>query len=96
MVWTLLEGIVGALIVFGLDELTGSEISVGVFYLFPVFRVAWKAGRKWALANRILSSALWMIADRNSNRSYSTPMIAYWNTAVRFGFFFSCISFLPP
>jgi diguanylate cyclase (GGDEF)-like protein len=80
---TLAEGFIGATLVFGIDLLISPQISVGIFYLFPVFRVAWKGNRKSAVAMCLLCSALWMIADFNSNRIYSSAIIGYWNAIVR-------------
>src|SRR5689334_4080026 len=87
--WTLLETAVGAFLVFGIDVLTGSDISVGVFYLFPVFRGAWKGGRASVIVVGILCAILWIAADLNSGRIHPSQMIVYWNAMVRFGYIFS-------
>lgn len=89
VVRTLAESSIGALLIFGLDMLTGYEISVGVFYLYPVFRVAWLTGRRYAIPMCVFCAGLWIAADFYSGHTYSSPMILYGNGLVRFAYFIS-------
>jgi diguanylate cyclase (GGDEF)-like protein len=72
-----------------IDYLTGYEISMGVFYLFPIFIVAWGVGKRAAIGMAVLSACLWYAADTASGHPYSSQAIAYWNAFVRFGYFVS-------
>ena len=76
-------------VIGSIDFLTGYEISVGVFYLFPIFIVAWGVGKWPAIGMAFFSGLLWHVADIGSGHVYSAPAIAYWNAAVRMGYFFS-------
>jgi diguanylate cyclase (GGDEF)-like protein len=70
-----------------LDFLTGYEFSFSLFYLLPIFLVVWFTGKPFGIAASILSTLVWLLADSLSGNQYSTPIIYFWNTAIRFGFF---------
>lgn len=78
-----------AIVIAGLDYQTGYELSFGVFYLAPVFLVAWTVGRSAAVVLSVVCAGLWFAADVGSGHVYSNPAYPYWNAAVRFGFFLS-------
>ncbi len=73
--------------VAAVDIATGSEISVSIFYLFPVGLVAWSLRLAVAAGVALTSAALWYIADRIAQVAYSNPLIPVWNASVRLGFF---------
>lgn len=70
------------------DNQTGSEISVSIFYLIPVSFGAWFLKRRFGLCICVLSAAAWIGADHAMSHVYSHPAIPFWNAAVRLGFFF--------
>ena len=75
-----------------IDSLSGSEISLSVFYLIPIVLSAsyvdfW-AGTVMSLASVIV----FLIADRILSVSYSTSAIPYWNSGVRL-FFYLAVSY---
>lgn len=70
-----------------LDFLTGYEISFSLFYLVPIALVAWFAGKQLGIAASIASATVWLLADVLSGNQYSHPIIYFWNSAIRFGFF---------
>ena len=70
-----------------LDFLTGYELSFSLFYLLPIALVAWFAGKRFGIAASIISACVWLAADVLSGNQYSHPVIYFWNSAIRFGFF---------
>ena len=80
-------GIVLAIIMGFLDYLTGYEVAFSIFYLVPVFFVAWFAGIWLALIVSVLSAAIWLLADILAGHTYSSPLIPFWNFVTRLGFF---------
>lgn len=77
------------------DILTGSELAFSVFYLIPIVLVTWFSGRNPGLIISATSAVMWFIADDLSGQSYSQPLIRYWNTVVRLGFFVLVTLLLP-
>ena len=74
-------------LIAALDNLTGGEISFSIFYLAPVIAagslISSGTGRLVALA----SAAVWGYLEIRFGRPYSHPLIAYWNSLIRLGFF---------
>jgi len=86
--------VVLVLFLAALDVLTGPEVSFSVFYLLPISLAAWRLGR-WAGASMsFLCTAAWRTAEVLGGQSYSQPLIPYWNTLVRLGFFLVTASLL--
>lgn len=80
-----------ALLLVGvLDYASGFEISMSVFYLFPVTLVAWYGNRGATISLALLSSLSWYVADHLAGHDYSHPAIPVWNAAVRLSFFLIC------
>jgi diguanylate cyclase (GGDEF)-like protein len=77
----------GALLVGGIDYLTGYEVSVSLFYLGPVAAAAWYAGRPAGIAIAVLSCVAWYLADLAAGSPHSHPGIPVWNALIRLGFF---------
>jgi diguanylate cyclase (GGDEF)-like protein len=70
-----------------LDYITGDEISLSVFYLFPVSLAVWR-GNKWmGILFCFLSAIVWFLADVMAGHVYSHFLIPYWNAFVRLSFF---------
>ncbi|UCG92668.1 MAG: GGDEF domain-containing protein [candidate division WOR-3 bacterium] len=70
-----------------IDYLTGHEISFSIFYLFPVALMAWFVGKWRAFSVGLLSAITWFVADRAAGHVYIHPIMAFWNTSMRLGFF---------
>lgn len=83
----LILGVILVFLIGLLDYVTGSEISVSIFFLIPVSIVAWYVGQREGTLLAILSAMAWLIADELGDRMYSSPTIPYWNALVRLGFF---------
>lgn len=70
-----------------IDFLTGYELALSIFYVAPVALVAWYGGRSRGLPTAIIAAGVWFFVDISSGHPYLNPIIPFWNTAVRFGFF---------
>ena len=68
------------------DYMTGTDLSLSIFYLAPISLVAWAVGRRAALFLSFIGAAIWLAADLACRTSAGSG-IPYWNSAVRFGFF---------
>jgi diguanylate cyclase (GGDEF)-like protein len=77
----------GAVIVGGIDYLTGYEVSISLFYLGPVAVAAWYAGRPPGIGIAVLACLCWYVAELAAGGRYSHAAIPVWNALVRFGFF---------
>jgi diguanylate cyclase (GGDEF)-like protein len=69
------------------DYLTGTEISFSIFYVAPIARVAWLAGRRWGVGFAAVSALLWYAADRAGGVDASYFLIPVWNAFARMGLF---------
>ncbi len=70
-----------------LDYLTGSELSMSIFYLIPVVLLVQFVNRRAGTMMSIAAAVVWMIAELASGRVYSSGVIPYWNVGVRLSFF---------
>jgi len=76
------------LLVAYLDYVTGTEISLSIFYLIPILVVTWYTGLVAAVLVSIMGAILVYLTDITiGEANYSSPAVAYWDTAVRLGFF---------
>jgi diguanylate cyclase (GGDEF)-like protein len=91
----ILAGFVFVVFIGVVDILTGSELAFSVFYLIPIVLVTWFSGRNPGLIISAASAFIWFIADDLAGQSYSQPLIRYWNTVVRLGFFVLVTLLLP-
>ncbi|MGB8410640.1 MAG: GGDEF domain-containing protein [Gallionella sp.] len=72
--------------VAALDIVTGSEISVLIFFLIPVAISTWYGSRRDGIITGCISAFAWLVVDSNS-RIYINPVAPYWNALVRLGMF---------
>ena len=68
-----------------LDFLNGPDVSLLIFYVAPVFAAAWCAGRGAGLAVCAASGLSWFAVAHASADHFASPLVAYWNAAVRLG-----------
>jgi light-regulated signal transduction histidine kinase (bacteriophytochrome) len=83
----LIWGLILILSVGSVDYITGQEIDLVIFYLLPISLAAWFANRNIAIILCLISSAVEFLANAAAGRTYSHSLIAFWNSAVSFGFF---------
>jgi diguanylate cyclase (GGDEF)-like protein len=65
----------------------GAEISFSIFYVLPISFATWYGGRGLGILLALVSAATWLWADLAAGHIYSGPLIPYWNTGVRLGYF---------
>ena len=66
------------------DYLTGTHVSLSVFYLLPVSLAAWFIGAGFALFIAALSVAVWMIGNVSaSNPDFANPFLVAWNATIQ-------------
>lgn len=70
-----------------LDYSSGYEISLSVFYLFPVIAASWYAGRGAFIFISALCAATWFVSDIGAGHEYTHMAIPVWNSIVRLAFF---------
>jgi diguanylate cyclase (GGDEF)-like protein len=83
--YLILLGFLLVLLIGVLDYVTGSEISVGVLYLFPISLVTWFVDRRIGILISILSALTSLVDDSMTGEIYSH--ILYWNKAALLCFF---------
>ena len=70
-----------------LDYFSGFEVSVSLFYLFPIFLVVWYVDDRMGLVLSVASALAWFVADYSAGLRYSNPSIFIWNTVLRLAFY---------
>jgi signal transduction histidine kinase len=64
------------------DYLTGSELSLLVFYLIPVCTAVAAAGRSFGTATAVLSVVIWLIGDFAAGARFANPFVPVWNALI--------------
>jgi signal transduction histidine kinase len=80
-------GFISVLIVGAIDYVTGSELSIAVFYMLPISLVAWSTNRKMSIVICVISAAIEFVANTATGRTYSNYLIAFWNSIMLLSFF---------
>ncbi len=80
-------GISLVIVIGSVDLLTGYEASFSIFYILPIATVSWFSNKRVGYWFCGLCAIVWLLADLGSGHVYSNPLIPYWNTSVRLGFF---------
>jgi signal transduction histidine kinase len=75
------------LLVGGADYITGEELSLVIFYIFPISLVAWFTNRNATILLCIISSIVEFASNAAAGRTYSHYLISFWNSALLLGFF---------
>jgi serine phosphatase RsbU (regulator of sigma subunit) len=83
----LAAALVLSFLVFVADDLTGSEISLSLFYLVAVAVASWKVGRRGGVVVSLFSTAGWLAAYLLNHRFYSAPHVLPFNLTVEFGIY---------
>ena len=66
-----------------LDFLTGGEISSALFYLIPIYFVAWYVGRWPSVLLSFFSATSWLVAEWSGGPYYTHILIPFWNMSTR-------------
>jgi diguanylate cyclase (GGDEF)-like protein len=70
-----------------IDYSTGSAFSLSIFYLIPVFGVAWFKGTRRALPISAASAVAFLIGDMPAKVFYLHPINEVWNAGAVFIFY---------
>jgi diguanylate cyclase (GGDEF)-like protein len=70
-----------------LDYATGNEITLSLFYLFPIVGVTWAVNRNTGLFMSFISGLTLLGAEIAAGQTYSHPLLYLLNTLVRTLFF---------
>jgi diguanylate cyclase (GGDEF)-like protein len=70
------------------DYITGFEVSFSIFYLFPISFATLAGRRIEGYIVAVTSAVVWFVADMLSGHAYEEPLVPYWNSVVRIGYFF--------
>jgi len=82
----LFVGIFLLLLMGFIDYVTGRDFAFSIFYLVPIFIVAWYSGKRDGIFMAFLGSVVWLVVDTMGGIG-NTDAVAIWNGLVRFGFF---------
>ncbi len=86
--------IVMAALIGVLDYLTGSQVSLGLFYLLPISVVAVSLKKRAGLIFSVLCGTVRFHEAWFNSRDVSHPLFDYWNIAIELGFFVIVASIL--
>jgi signal transduction histidine kinase len=74
-------------LIWRLDLLASTQLSLAIFYLIPIGYVSWFCGEPWSYLAAFLAAAAWLDADIALGRAFSRWYIPYVSAAARLGFF---------
>ena len=86
--------IIGIVLLWYIDYVTGPDLSFLVFYLIPIFLATWYSGKNIGVIVSICSAIAWFLSDVMSHSSYSHPLVPYWNVAIKFSIFLVSVEIL--
>jgi diguanylate cyclase (GGDEF)-like protein len=70
-----------------IDYYIPPDVSVSIFYLFPIGIATWVAGNCTGFFISIISSITWFMVNPRPEKYYSHFLVPYWNTIVNLAFF---------
>jgi diguanylate cyclase (GGDEF)-like protein len=73
-------------IVLSVDLITGTELTLSLFYLAPTALAGWYAGRRAGLAIGLAAGAAWYVAGAIEFDGYSNLLVSGWNAVIRIAF----------
>ncbi len=83
-----------AILLIGLaDSLTGRNLSLSLFYLFPIAFISWTSRGFWGTFAAVVGTGIWVGAVLATGPGYSHWLLLSWNAAMRLGIFLA-VSFL--
>lgn len=80
--WTLV-GAALLLLVAVADYASPAGLRFSVFYYIPIALLAWTAGRDLAFAAAVMAAVVWWVVEVSTAQSYTTPLLAGGNYALR-------------
>ena len=77
----------GLVLIGLLDIVSGYELGIALFYLFPIMLATWAGGRSTGILMALAGAALWLFADLIYGFPYRAPPSPYVNALMRLGIF---------
>ena len=75
------------LLVLGiLDYFTGVQLTISLFYLFPISLASWSLGKTPGRITALIAAIIWQTSNLLAGEQAS-PFVMIWNTALRLGVF---------
>ncbi len=74
-------------LIWRLDLLAKSHVSLAIFYLIPIGYVSWFCGAPWSYATAFLSAAAWLQGDMALGHTHRHWSIELLSAVARLGFF---------
>ena len=87
-------GIVLMLFVGIIDYVTGTELSISIFYLLPIALVTWYVNKATGIIMSVSGVIIWHSVDFAAGHVYSHPAISYWNSLVQLSIFLTVVFIL--
>ncbi len=85
--WIFGEMVALVLVIGFFDYITGYEVSLFIFYGFPIFLIAWFCDKKRSLLTALIAGITWWWADVQAGHPYNYNWHEGYETCVRLGFF---------
>jgi diguanylate cyclase (GGDEF)-like protein len=82
-----IAGVVLVIILGIIDYFSGYELNLSLFYLIPIFIVAWYTNGQMGLVFSFASTVVVFLANYFAGQTYSNPTIFVWNTVLHLGFY---------
>jgi diguanylate cyclase (GGDEF)-like protein len=82
-----IAGVAFVIILGVIDYISGYEIDLTLFYIFPIFGVVWYTDGQMGLVLAFASTVTWFIADFSAGLTYSHPSTYVWNAVLRLAFY---------
>ncbi len=80
-------GLFVTMVIGYVDYVTGYELRMELFYLFPIAYVAWFVGQKTGILFSLLSIITIVYSDIMAGKKYTSFTIEFWNGAIYFVFY---------
>jgi signal transduction histidine kinase len=87
LIFVLICGMLGVAAVGEVDELSGPEIALAIFYLVPICICTWLSGCPIGIILAVFAAVVSTFLDIHGGRPYRNPFVPYWNGAVRLSIF---------
>ena len=69
------------------DYFTGVELTISLFYLFPISLASWSLGRTPGRITALFAAIIWQTGNLLAGEQASSPFVILWNTIVRLAVF---------
>jgi diguanylate cyclase (GGDEF)-like protein len=86
-IWVIFVGAALIALIGALDYVTGTELSLDIFLLIPIFLVAWFVNWRMGSLLSIFGAIVWWFANAPTRATFATPFFFDVNVVERLGLF---------